>query len=143
MVHPAWLLYALIGVTIAGLVVQSIRRRRQAERIRTLARGWRMNFSRGDSLRLTGRIAGQLPVPGAAALREFHVVYGIEGETYRYVFTIEYTLGVTGPKRRFARVATFTEPRDRRRGGETTLTLGDEEMPLIEQYAALGQGAYA
>jgi hypothetical protein len=133
MINPLWFLLALVGLTIVGLVVESVRRRRQVEAVRSLARAWRMNFARRDTLRLTARVAAQLPLPGAAALRISQVIYGSAGDTYRYVFTLQYTLGVTGPKRRFTRVATFTEPRDRRRGGETVLTLGAEVGPLIEK----------
>ena len=138
---PAWFLIALLGLTMTGLLIESIRRRRRTEAIRALAARWRMNFGRRDTLQLAARVASQLPVPGAAALRILHVIYGIRGESYRYIFTVEYTLGVVGPKARFARVATLTEPRDRRRGGgETaTLTLADEELPLIDQYERLGE----
>ena len=138
-VNPAWLLIALLGLTLAGLLIESIRRRRRTEAVRALAARWRMNFGRGDTLKLAPRVATQLPVPGAAALRISHVIYGIRGESYRYIFTVEYTLGVVGPKARFARVGTLTEPRDRRRGGEATLTLADEGLPLIEQYESLGE----
>jgi hypothetical protein len=99
-----------------------------------------MNYGRADTLQLTPRVARHLPAPGAAALRVYDVVYGAHGDAYRYVFTAEYTLGVTGGKRRHTRVAAFTEPRDRRRGGRTELVLGEEDAPLLEQYAALAPG---
>lgn len=138
MVPPGVLLVALLGLTLTVLLAESVRQARQADAVRRLAGRWRMTFGRRDTLRLTARVARWFPVPGAAALRVFHVVYGTEGDRYRYVFTAQYTLGVTGPKRRHTRVATFAEPRDRRDDDEATVVLADEGLTLMEQYEALG-----
>ena len=131
------LLAILLGVTLVAWLADGLRRARRREAVRRLAAGWRMNFGRADTLQLTARVARHFPAPGAAALRVYDVVYGAQGDVYRYVFTVEYTLGVTGPKGRYTRVAAFTEPRDRRRGGRSELVLGEEGTPLLEQYAAL------
>ncbi|CAA9414024.1 MAG: hypothetical protein AVDCRST_MAG64-2498 [uncultured Phycisphaerae bacterium] len=134
---PGLLLSVLLGVTLAALLADGLRRGRRRDAVRRLAAGRRMNFGRTDTLQLTPRVARHFPAPGAAALRVCDVVYGADGDAYRYVFTAEYTLGVTGAKRRHTRVAAFTEPRDRRRGGRSELVLGEEGTPLLEQYAAL------
>ena len=138
MVPPGLLLVVLLGLTLTVLLVESFRESRQAEAVRRLAGQWGMGFGRRDTLNLTARVARSFPVPGAAALRVYHIVYGTEGDRYRYIFTAQYTLGVTGPKLRHTRVATFVEPRDRRGEGEPTYTLADEGLPILEQYEELG-----
>jgi hypothetical protein len=141
MVPPGFLLVAFLVLTLTVLVAESVRQNRQAEAVRRLAGRWRMNFGRRDTLRLTARVARAFPVPGAAALRVFHIAYGTEGDRYRYVFTTQYTLGVTGPKVRHTRVAAFDEPRDRRGGAGDdagTLVLAEEGLTLLEQYESLG-----
>lgn len=135
--NPALLLAILLGTTLVALLLSAGRRRRQRDAVRRLAGEWRLNFGGADTLQLTPRVARHFPVPGAAALRVCNVIYGIDGDAYRYVFTAEYTAGVTGGKRRLARVAAFEEPRDRRRGGEISMTLADESLDLIEQYRSL------
>jgi len=135
---PALLLASLLVLTLAALVVEAAGRARRCDRVRSLAAEWRMNYGRADSLRLTPRVARRFPIPGAAAMRVSDVVYGIRGDAYRYVFTVQYTLGVSGPKTRHRRVATFEEPRDRRRvAADGVVTLAPEDLPLIEQYRAL------
>ncbi|MDB5296086.1 MAG: hypothetical protein JWO31_2069 [Phycisphaerales bacterium] len=134
---PGLLLALLFGATLAAVVIDAGRRTRRHHAARRLAADWRMNFGRTDSLGLTARIAPLLPAPGAAAVRVSDVVYGTRGNESRYVFTAEYTVGVTGSKQRHVRAAAFTEPRDRRRGGQATLVMGDPDLPLDEQYASL------
>lgn len=137
---PAILLSVLLCVTLGAVLIDGLRRGRRRAAVRRLAAGWRMNYGRADTLQLTHRVARHFPAPGAAALRVYDVVYGAHGDAYRYVFTAEYTLGVTGGKRRHTRVAAFTEPRDRRLDGRSQLVLGDESVPLLDQYAALAPG---
>jgi hypothetical protein len=137
MITPGLTLAVLLVISLIALVFEAIRRGRRAERVRGLARRWGMNFGRRDTLRLTTRVARVFPVPGAAALEIFHVIYGVEGDRYRYIFTAQFTLGVIGPKSRHTRVATFSEPRDRRQVDEVQLALGDPELPLLAQYEAL------
>ncbi|HEX8915249.1 MAG TPA: hypothetical protein VF796_23050 [Humisphaera sp.] len=136
---PVLLLAGLLVLTLAALLVEAVGRARRCERVRALATDWRMNYGATDALRLTPRVARRFPIPGAAAMRVSDVVYGIRGDAYRYVFTVQYTLGVSGPKTRHRRVATFEEPRDRRRAaGDGAVRLAPEDLPLIEQYRALG-----
>src|SRR4051812_22352991 len=137
MITPGLLLSALLIITLIAVIVEGARRGRQAERVRALARQWGMNFGRRDTLRLTTRVARGFPVPGASALRIFHVVYGAQGDRYRYIFTAQYTLGVIGAKSRHTRVATFSEPRDRRQQDEAQLDLAEPDAPVLEQYEML------
>lgn len=131
---PQLLLAILIALTLVAFVVDKVRQRRRREAVRQLAIAWRLNFGPADSLQLTARLVRHFPVPGVAALRVSNLIYGIDGDAYRFYFTAEYTVGVTAGKRRITRVGTFLEPRDRRRGGETSLILADEGLPIIEQY---------
>ena len=134
---PHLLLTILVSVTLLALVVGAIANQRRRERIQRLAAEWKLNFAVADTLQLCSRLADKLPVPGAATPRVSNLIYGIDGDLYRYYFTIDYTVGVTESKRRVWRVAAYVEPRDRRRGGTSTLTLANEELPLIEQYRSL------
>lgn len=143
MIAPWSLLAALLGLTAVGLLTESIRQGRRADVARALAARWRMNFGRRDTLRLTARVARRFPVPGAASIRVYHVIYGLEDDRYRYVFSVQYTLGLTGPKRRLTRVATFAEPRDRRRDDGAELVLADDALSLAEQYESLARHAVA
>jgi hypothetical protein len=65
------------------------------------------------------------------------LIYGSERDRYRYVFSIEFTLGLVGPKRRVVRVASLSEPRARGAPGPVSLTFAPEKGKLIDQYRAL------
>ena len=104
-------------------------------------------------MRITAKVVGRLPVPGAANVRVRDVIYGTERDRYRYVFTAEFTVGVVGPKHRVARVATFSEPRARvggqsgassvetGSGSAPTVILAPEGGTLVEQYRRLAPAA--
>ena len=63
------------------------------------------------------------------------LIYGGEGERYRYVFTTEYTLGLIRGKRREVRVGTFWEPRGRVCGESTeSVIFAPEDLGVVEQY---------
>jgi hypothetical protein len=132
---PAGLVSLTAGLTCGAAIVQRIIERRRHRRLRHLASQWRMNFNAGDQLRLASRVSHFLPIPGAANVTVGDVIYGIDGEFYRYVFTAEYTLGILQTKRRHVRVACFAEPRER--GGPRPteqLLLAAPQLPLLEQY---------
>jgi hypothetical protein len=83
-------------------------------------------------------VAPLLPATGAADVFVADVVYGIEGEHHRYLFSVEYTLGLVHAKHRIVRAASFREPKDRadpQRG--SPLELVEQPMPLVEQYRTL------
>lgn len=132
------LLALTVGATAVAVASESITARRRRKSLRGLAAEWRMTYSRFDSLRLTPKVATKLPVPGAANLRITDVIYGIDHERYRYVFRAEFTIGTVRTKRRYARVATFTEPRDRQRGAvNAPVILAPDSGTLVEQYRHL------
>lgn len=136
---PAHVFLAIVALTAVAYAVDRSMRRRASKAVRRLAAAWRMNFGRVDSLRLTPRVARALPVPGAANLLVWDVVYGIEGDRYRYYFTAGYTVGTVRAKRRVVRVGTFSEPRDRDKGDPASpVVLAPSTLKVIEQYEHLG-----
>src|SRR5215213_3559711 len=115
---PYAFLMVMIAATAGAAAAQIVSRSRHVSRLKDLADAWKMHFSAGDRFRLAPRVAERLPVPGAAGVRVFDLIYGIEHDQYRYVFCTEYTVGVLRTKTGWRRVATFTEPRDASCGGK-------------------------
>jgi hypothetical protein len=137
---PLDVLAFCVGATAVAVAAESLSARRRRRALRRLAADWRMTYSRFDSLRLTPKVARAFPIPGAANLLVSDVIYGIEHERYRYVFRAEFTVGTTRTKKRLARVATFSEPRDRERQraqGAATVVLAPDEGTLVDQYRHL------
>src|SRR5215210_6433679 len=128
-----------VGATALALLLEFIGRRRTRRTLRRLAAEWRMTYSQLDSLRLTPKVAGRFPIPGAANLRVSDVIYGIEHDRYRYVFLTEFTTGTVSAKRRELRVATFSEPRDRQQRTQVTapVVLAPKAGDLLAQYRHL------
>ena len=135
---PLDVLAFTVCATAVAVAAESITARRRRKAIRLIAGEWRMTYSRADTLRLTPKVARGFPIPGAANLRVSDVIYGIDHERYRYVFRVEFTTGTVRKKRRVARVATFTEPRDRQRAsGNPAVSLAEDTGTLVEQYRRL------
>lgn len=127
-----------ISATALAVAAESAAARRRRKVLRQLAANWRMTYSRFDSLRLTPKVARSFPIPGAANLLVTDVIYGIEHERYRYVFRAEFTVGTVRTKKRLARVATFSEPRDRLKPqGAAPVVLAPDQGSLLEQYRHL------
>ena len=140
------------GITAAAYAVELIARRRWRRALRRLAAEWKMNFGRADTLRLTEKVARHFPVPGAARLHVSNVIYGtdrLDPDLYRYVFTVEYTVGVVRTKRRLVRVGSFAEPRARDRAAgrahhaTAPVVLAPGNLSLIQQYRHLAPAAAA
>jgi hypothetical protein len=125
--------------TSVALLLEFVSRRRTRRTLRRLAAEWRMTYSQLDSLRLTPKVAGRFPIPGAANLRVSDVIYGIEHDRYRYVFLTEFTTGTVSAKRRELRVATFSEPRDRQQRTHVVapVVLAPKAGTLEDQYRHL------
>ena len=137
-IPPLLLLALLMVLTGLAWAAGKVVRHRQISVLRELAGQWEMRFVQEDLFQLARRIGGAFPVPGAANLSVRDVVYGVEGPAHRYVFTVEYTLGVTGRHRRENRAATFHDPSEPAAGDSlAALRLASEALPLPEQYKAL------
>lgn len=134
------LLICIVATGIAAAVDVATHRRRSAA-LRALASRWGMNYHPGDQLRLAAKVLPRLPIPGAANVRVLDLVYGSDRDRYRHVFSVEYTLGVIGSKRRIVRVASLSEPRDRSSAAPVVLALARQEGSLIDQYLSLAPAA--
>lgn len=132
---PAGLLSLAILLIAAAALSERVLARLHRARLRRMALGWHMRYSPNDRFRLTPRITRNFPVPGAAKIKVVDLIYGIESDLYRYVFTAEYTAGVVRGKRRVQRACSFSEPRERSgASGEPQITLAPAGLPLLEQY---------
>jgi hypothetical protein len=139
---PLEFLALMLFITASAGAIRYIARRRYVNRLQDLADEWKMHFSVADRFRLAPRIAPKLNVPGAAGVRVVDLVYGIENESYRYIFATEYTTGVLRTKAGIRRIATFCEPRDpsntEAAGAPSgNLEFASENLPLVEQYQEL------
>ncbi len=133
---PIDLLCGLLLLTAVAVVINRYRRRREETVYRKLAVDHHMHYSARDSLRLTPRVATFIPLPGASAVRVIDLLYRTDDQLHYYVFTAEYTLGVTGPKHRIRQAAAFTDSKSAA-DVNSPIRLGAIELPLIEQYRAL------
>jgi hypothetical protein len=127
-----------LAVTIAALIVHALLRRSLRSKLAALAKEWQMHYSPDDRFQLADRVAEMLPQPGAARVQVADLIYGNEGDGYRYVFSASFTLGVLCGRKRRMHVATFRES-SRRGSGETAspLVLASEGLSVVEQYREL------
>jgi hypothetical protein len=135
---PSQFLALLLMLTAGAGVVRMARRRRHVTLLRELADRSRMHFIAADRFRLAGKIAPRLGVCGPASVRVVDLLYGIEGENYRYIFVTEYTTGVLRTKTGIRRVATFCEPRDPAPPATTSdLEFAPDGLSIFAQYTHL------
>lgn len=136
---PGVVLLVLLGLSALAVFLDRASRRRRKRALRQLANQWQMTYSASDRLRVATKLIGKLPVPGAADVYVTDVIYGGEGEIYRYLFTAEYTTGAVRGKRRQVRVGTFTEPRSSKGASAPgAITFAPEDLGLVEQYVKIG-----
>jgi hypothetical protein len=129
-------LLALLTALAAGVDAWGRHRRRRL--LRRLAAEWHMTYSPRDRWRLSDKVAGRFPVPGAADVHVSDLIYGGDKHVCRYVFIAEFTIGVVRTKRRRVRVGTYTEPRERAGAADTgPFILAPDNLPLLEQYQRL------
>jgi hypothetical protein len=138
---PLLLLLLLIAVTAAAFLISALLRKASSARLSALASTWQMRFTPEDRFQLTPRIAAHFPTPGAADVVLRNLIYGQEAAgSYRYFFTIEYTLGVVRTKRRRVAVGMLLETaRGPNASPFSGVTLAPPELPLAQQYEWLRQ----
>ena len=135
---PLQFLILMVAMTVLAACWQFVYRRRQVLALRELAEELQMHYSIDDRFRLAPRIATRLSMPGAAAVTVSDLFFAVEDQNYRYIFRVEYTVGVLRSKVSVQRVATFSEPRDRSlRSADIHLDYAPHDAPLIEQYRQL------
>jgi hypothetical protein len=136
--YPTQLLVLMLLITAGALAVQFRARTRRARRLRDLASRERMHYSPVDRFGLAPRVAKYFPSPGVADVRVADLLYRSDDGGHRYVFTVDYTRGVLGVKRRVRGVALMTEPKPvPGREVPPTIKLGDAARPIVGQYEAL------
>ncbi len=133
---PIDLLCGLLLLTAGAAVFYRQWHRREQAIYQQLAAEHQMHYSPRDPLRLTPRVAAQIPLPGASAVRVVDLLYRTDDRFHYYVFTAEYTVGVAGPKHRVRRAAAFTESKSTS-AAPSTIRMARPEISLIEQYKSL------
>lgn len=131
---PLELLILVIAITIAASAGQYVMRYPHLTRLRALARRWRMNFVAFDRFRIGERLRETFPVPGAADLQVVDVMYGLDEDRHRYIFTVQYTVGVLRGKRRTWRVAAVLEPRATGTPRPAQVLVADPGTDVMQQY---------
>ena len=131
-------LAVMLSIMLAAFIMHLAGRRQTSDRLRRLATERGMQYAENDLFQITPRVIERFPIYGASDLRVADVVYRRDGERYRYVFTVEYTVGVVRTKERVSQAATFCEPRDRSCPADWSgLVFAPENLCLVDQYAHL------
>jgi hypothetical protein len=136
-VSPLQYLSLILFLTAVAATSQAILVHFRRQRLRRLARAWQMQFVSCDQLRLANRIAEKLPIPGVSNVCVYDLLFDTDGVRHRYLFTVEYGLGVTRGKRRRFRIAGFQEPVSRAGAPvslDCPLTIAPEELTLANAY---------
>ncbi|MGH7214940.1 MAG: hypothetical protein ACREIT_09270 [Tepidisphaeraceae bacterium] len=137
---PLTFLLIILTLTTTAVVLQAGYRFRLRRALSKLAEQWRMHYAANDRFRLAGRVAQELPEPGAADVRVRDVLYDTEGDAHRYLLTAEYTAGVVRSKKRHRQVCTLRESKTRA-GEFTPMVLAPRELTILEQYRTLHHDA--
>jgi hypothetical protein len=135
---PLIFLASLLALTALAALAHRLLRRRHRKRLRRLAADCGMQYVPLDLFDLPRRIGRAFPVPGAADLHVQDVIYATHGQRHRYVFTAEYTVGVTDQHHRVAQVMTFCEPVEGASpSNRSPLAAAPQYLSLLEQYQYL------
>ncbi len=128
----------MMVITAGAAGLATVRRKRQTALLESLARQWELRFAAEDRFHLAGHVAAHLSVPGAADVVIRDVMYRQEASSYRYLFTVEYTMGVLRTKHRMVSAGVCTEmqhcPISQ---AYSQVALGAEGTTLAAQYDAL------
>jgi hypothetical protein len=135
-------LYLIVGLTLAAYAYTRYGRDQDRSALKKLAVELGMNFVANDQFKLAERIVEHFPIPGAARLVVTDLIYALQDDHYRYIFTASYTIGAVKLRRRAWRVAAYEEPapgtpRDLGATLAQPVALAPVNVPWIEQYRAL------
>jgi hypothetical protein len=133
---PILLLWLLAAVSVAAAAVSALRHKGYSAKLAALAATWGMRFTAEDRFQLAPRVAIGFPTAGAADVLLRDLIYQQEDAGFRYLFTVEYTLGVLRTKRRRTGAGMVVETGV---AGEafSAVTLAPADLPLGEQYTWL------
>lgn len=132
---PLIFLLLVLSLPLVGLLAQRLASR-ERRAIEKLAHDHQLHFAPDDRFRIAPRVAELLPVPGAADVRVYDVIYGKEQNRYHFIFSVEWTEGVVRWKRRVQRVASFSEERGAH-AQAMDLHLAQDDARRVEQYQKL------
>jgi len=134
-------LILLIAMTAAAASAQGISVFRRRCMLKRLGKQWNMHFAAGDRLCLADRIAGKLPILGAANVAVFDLLFQTDESAHHYVFTVEFGVGVVRGKRRRCRVGGFHEAiaRGDVPCADCALVLAPENLCLKDAYEYVHQ----
>jgi hypothetical protein len=133
--QPTTFLAATLCITLGAWAIHKFLRHRSTGELRRLAVQWQAHYAPSDCFDILPHVLEHLPVPGAANVVVFDVLYSQDHDRYQYVFTVEYTQGVIQQKYRRRRVGMLREARESRGGeGWLQLELAPAELPLLRQY---------
>lgn len=111
--NPWTFFFACLALPLVAIGVTWAQRLRRARRYQRLARELGLQFSRPDRFLLAPRVAGKLPVPGAAQVTVRDVAYasadtdpegGKAGRRLLCVMTASFTIGAIGRRSQVRRV---------------------------------------
>jgi hypothetical protein len=141
--EPAIFLTFLMMLTAAGAIAQMLATRRRRRSLCNLAKQWQMHFAPWDRLKLAQRIGTKIPVLGAADVRVMDLLFRTEGSRHRYIFTVEYGVGIIRGKRRRQRIGGFDEPVHRGNPAppvqDVNLILAPESLGRLDAYRHVWQ----
>jgi hypothetical protein len=129
---PTVLLLGLTALTIAAGVASALRCKARSARLAALASSWGMRFTMEDRFRLAPRVAGGFPIAGVADVLVRDLIYRQEEQGFRYLFTVEYTLGILRTKRR--RIGAGMVVETGKAEEFSPVSLAPQQLPLREQY---------
>ena len=134
---PVLFFGGLVAVTVlAWIAYRSLRHQRKAA-LRKLAGDRAMQYSQRDLFSLVNRVGAAFPVPGAADLRVIDLIYATRAGRHLYVFTAQYTRGVSQRQWREEMVLGFCEPAAADGRPPTPLTPAREGLTVLEGYQEL------
>ena len=136
---PSLFFGSLAAVTILAFALHRIFRHERKGALRTLATERAMQYSQHDLFALANRVGSAFPVPGAADLRIFDLIYATRAGRHLYVFTAQYTRGVSQHQWREEMVLGFCEPAAADGPPATPLTPAREGLTVLESYRDLLQ----
>lgn len=133
-VPPLLLLATVVAITAIALLTHRMVRHAHRNRLRRLAAEWNMHYAPKDLFSLSTKVAESFPIPQAHDVLVLDLIYGLEGNGHRYLFTAEYAEGPGLDEPRHRRAMSLCEPRDSQ---SPSLAAAPENLPLIEQYQKL------
>ena len=135
---PTSFFLMLLSASVVAFLVHAVFRHHCQKRFDAMAAELKMHYAEEDRFQLTPRVREQLPPEMSADLVVKDVLYYLDGDRHRYLFTIECITGDPLSETRFQRAATFCETLGRNsEKGWSKLRLAQKQRCLFKQYLSL------